>query len=165
MSRLPDCSPEELIASPPEPAPTQSIRIVVEQCVELPDEDIAMRIANHSRMLVVDYLTGGGKKAPVDPKEQRALLAAADGIDRQALGRLRAKSESKLADAASQAMQLSDQILAKRDEMVARFRAGKLGSVLDMVPPPDGFAPIDGQTDINPPQEKYEEFRSRMNMG
>ena len=141
-------------------------RFDVNACEELPCETTGMRIANKVRMLVITQLTKGGTETPADPKEAKVLLAAADGMDRQAIGRLRIKTEQQLANAALEAIHLADEIFKDRDALVTRARSGQpLESVLDTAQLPDCFVPIPGQTDINPPQETFEHFRARMNMG
>lgn len=136
----------------------------VEACAELPLENTTMKVANQVRMLVVNKLTKGGKGIPEDPKDVKVLLAAVDGMDRQAIGRLRIKTDQQLANAALEAIALADEIFGDRDALIARAKRGEsINSVLGDTELPE-FTPIPGQTAINPPQETFENFRTRMNM-
>ena len=153
----------------PNPNPTAKTPPIysmdVETCEELPLESTSMRVANRVRMLVVNSLTKGGKTIPEDPKEVKVLLAAVDGIDRQAIGRMRIKTEQQMANAAIEAIAIADEIFGDRDALIARARMGQsIDAMLDAIQLPEGFIPIPGQTAINPPQESFENFRERMNM-
>lgn len=158
---------QDILDANPDPiARTEPIyHMDIEAVPEIPIENTTMRVANQVRMLIVNNLTKGGKTVPADPKDAKVLLAAVDGMDRQAIGRLRIKTDQQLANAAAEAIALADEIFIDRDTLIARARRGEsVGTVLSNVDVLDQFVPIEGQTAINPKQESFEEFRLRMNM-
>ena len=155
-----DANADPIAATPP------IYNMNIDDCEELPMENSSMRVANQVRMLVINQLTKGGKEIPADAKDVKALLAATDGLDRQAIGRLRIKTEQQMANLAAEAIAMADELFSDRDLLINRVRNGQsLETILEATVLPDDFVPIPGQTAINPPQETFESFRDRMNMG
>lgn len=135
------------------------------QSPELPTEDIQLRAAHKVRMMVIGDLTEGGKSIPADPKQIKVLLAAADGVDRQAFGRQRAKNDQQMVNTFAEAKSMAAEILKDRADIIAQLQSGSSSeSIIDAFTLPDDFEPVPGQTEINPAQETFEEFKVRLKM-
>lgn len=128
---------------------------------ETPTDDDLIDLSQKLRIGVINCLTKNGTEMPADPDERVELLEAAKAMGTLAVSRKRIKADEKINDDVASARSFFASIFSSQAELLESAKRGTIRAerVEEL---PNDFTPIEGQDEINPRQETYEEFMSRM---
>ena len=128
---------------------------------ETPTDDDLIDLSQKLRIGVINCLTKNGTEMPADPDERIELLEAAKAMGALAVSRKRIKADEKINDDVASARSFFASIFSSQAELLESAKRGTIRAerVEEL---PNDFTPIEGQDEINPRQETYEEFMSRM---
>ena len=128
----------------------------------LEKEEFGMTYANKVRRAVINKITKNGSTVPDDPEQLKILLDAAKAIDSQSIARKRIKVDEKNASAISDAKSVIRSLFNYKDAIIQEAHNGTIRSRNDLSALEGDLTLVEGEIEVNPMQETFEEFKSRM---